>query len=212
MAYSYYRRRKKLLKGVQDLILVLSRVKDVRVRITRRTFSRICYCIPSYGFRRIDFKIQITYRDSNCNEDLAITCVEAISGSYPHFGKIITLIMIISSVIFGGLSAVLQQFFSSGLAQAIAAVVTLSALAPELLLFERRRTLNDKVREEYRMLKASDNLCRSSYELVAELIRIIRRSRESKGIIESKEVLEALKAKFPTLVNLGLSRSLAPVE
>ena len=200
-----------MLKGVQNLVLALSTSERVRVRVDISRVSSVCTCSPSRSLKSLRFRLRISQSDPYCLNDLIVTCLKSFSTKRLNILALITAFGMITAFVSEIIGFTLQNFLSKTVAYAIGGLVGAIAILPEIVkYYGLTRVKVSKLREYFKMLTATDNLCRESYSLAQEIMMKLRSTKSSSfyTALNGEEFMKNLRSKYGMIIDLSLKKSL----
>jgi len=171
----------------------------------------LCVCSPSRSLKSLRFRLRLTQSDPYCLDDLVITCLKSFSAGRINVLASILAFGTIAAIVSGVISSALPNSVSGSLSSLIGLLAGAVAVLPEVIKYYGFvRVKISKLREYFKMLTATDNLCRESYSLAQELMSKLNTVREGRSytFMDGKKILDELGDRYGMIIDLSLKKSL----
>ena len=193
------------------MVIALSITERVRVRKDTSRLANVCACSPSKSLRSLKFRLRVTQSDPYCLDNLAITCLKSFATRRVNLLALFLAFALIASIVDQIIGFALPTLVSKPLASAIGLLVGALAVLPEVLKYYGFTKVKlSRLRDYFRMLTATDNLCWESYSLTKEIMSKLIRVKEGRlyTSINGEEILKELRSKYSVVIDLSLKKSL----
>lgn len=161
--------------------------------------------------KSLRFKLRITQSDPYCLDNLTITCLKSFATRRINLLALFLAFALIASIVDQIIGFALPDIVSKPLASAIGLLVGALAVLPEVLKYYGFTKVKlSRLRDYFRMLTATDNLCRESYSLTKEIMSKLIKVKEGQTYtsVNGEEILKEFRGKYSVVIDLSLKKSL----